>query len=255
MGSTPIGGIFSIVQERGRQFNHLLKLVTTSMTKNRDATPWDIYVDEIKQGGYCLGFLEVPNTPSFEQKLFRCRQIKTGPKRGYVVRQEIHWTRLNRDVLPIAAQWVDCVFQHRGAQFRVLNWPKNSPKELVLLSYLAKFARRKSLAALPRNVVMFLDFDSDHAKMKIQNVIRDVGQITRCYHVDSGRNDCVQCCDLLLGAANRIRVDPTVAMGFRTLQERLDNGENLTQSECKRYLAGYLSSKLDNDESSVHDLR
>ena len=221
----------------------------------RDDTPWDIYVDERKVAGdYALGFLVVPNTASFLHKLHRCRYQTDGARSGQFNCREIHWNRPHLDALGIAIRWIDCIFQHRGAKFFLEPWPNGQTKEFVVLQFLSRFCRLKRLSPA-YNVVVFLDFDSNHAKARIQNNVREVGNIARCYHLDSVNNDCLQCCDLLLGALASLGNNPTLRLGYRALEERFQNAEKLKDSEVKRFLAGYLASHIDVDGTTVYDRR
>jgi hypothetical protein len=217
-------------------------------------TPWDVYVDERKiPGAYSLGFMVVPNTASFNHKLFRCRHVRIGTNKIFVSR-EIHWSRFHRGVLRPAMNWIDCFAKHRGAKFYIAAWPAADAKELVILRFLARFVRVKSLCA-PYNVAVLLDFDSSHAKARIQNTIRVAGQISRCYHYDSRQNDCLQCCDLLLGCMDSIARDPTMISGFGALYDRWMAGDKLSDSQCKRFIAGYAARAFDASTHKAYDLR
>lgn len=125
---------------------------------------------------------------------------------------------------------------------------------MTVLSFLSRFCRNKKLVA-PHNVVVFLDFDCDHAKAMIQNSIRDTADISRCYHLDSTNNDCIQCCDLLLGATATLGNDPTLRLQYQELRKRWDKREKLRDSEVKKLLAGYLATRLDVDGTTVYDRR
>jgi hypothetical protein len=218
-------------------------------------TPWDIYVDDRKvTGDYCLGFLVVPNTASFLQKLHRCRQCPARGDGATRVAREIHWNTPHLDTLDTEFKWLDCIFGHRGAKFFVLSWRADESKAATVLRFLRRFCRQKRLS-LPYNVVVFLDFDSDHAKAKIQNTIRDAADIARCYHLDSKNNDCLQCCDLLLGATATLGNNPTLRLEFQGLFDRWKAAEALRDSEVKRLLAGYLGTLIDRNGTIVYDLR
>jgi hypothetical protein len=218
-------------------------------------TPWDIYVDERKVAGeYSLGFLVVPNTASFMHKLYRCRERPADQEGRVFVTREIHWNRPHLDSLSVAVRWIDTLFQHNGARFYVVPWPTTQTKAMVVLRFLSWFTRRKQLTP-PYNVVVFLDFDSDHAKAKIQNTIRDAASIARCYHLDSTNNDCLQCCDLLLGATVTLGDNPSSAIEFATLDARLKARDRLKDSEVKRYIVGCLASRIDQNRTSAYDFR
>jgi len=209
-------------------------------------TPWDIYVDECKvPGDFCLGFLEVPNTASFMHKLFRCRQSVI---RGRTITQEIHWSELRRDTALLARRWIEVVFQHRGAKFHLRSWSRHNTKEVEIVQFISDFCRRKKLASPPHDVVVFLDYDSGHARERTQNTIRETAQIARCYHLDSVKNDCIQCCDLLLGAVR--------ALPGQSLTEMPPDWPNgLPNSRIKADLSGFLQAKIDQNSSCVYDQR
>ncbi len=224
-------------------------------SKRGNEIPWDVYVDDRKvKDDYALGLLVIPNTASFLHKLYTCRQKPADHDGRTSVSREIHWNRPHLDSLQVALKWIDCLFQHRGARFFRFAWPGDQTKEFVVLRFLSRFCRHKRLTA-PFNVVTFLDFDSDHAKARIQNTIRDSGQIARCYHLDSLNNDCLQCCDLLLGASSLLYDDPAVRMNFVDLMKRAEIGDRLKDSEVKRLIAGYLAAKIDADGTGVYDSR
>ncbi len=225
------------------------------MARDENLTPWDIYVDEVKvPGDYRLGFLVIPNTASFSQKLFRCRQHPPGKDGRTVESRELHWSRLHRGVAQVALDWIDLVFQHRGAKFYLAPWAEKEPKELVILRFIARSCQIKRLVP-PYNMVVFLDYDSEHAPARIQNTIREVGNISRCYHLDSKKNDCIQCCDLLLGALRTLGNDESIPLDFDMLDRRHRDREKLRDSEIKRYIAGYLGRRIDADSHCVYDLR
>ena len=215
-----------------------------------NTTPWDIYVDErLDKGKHCIGFLVVPNTASFMHKLHRCRTDEA----GHFVTREIHWNRPHMDTVRIVERWLLRVFQHRGVRFYLVAWPPEATKELVILQFLSRFAKSRDLRP-PYNVVMFLDFHSSHATMKIQNRVREVGRISRCYHLDGLKNDCLQCCDLLIGATARLRDEPQIQLSLPMFREKLARRENLRDSEVKGYIASYLGELIDQDRKCVQDL-
>ena len=218
-------------------------------------TPWDIYIDERKvPGDSALGFLVVPNTASFSQKLFRCRHMRNVSGQARIETREIHWSNIHRGVIDVCERWIDRLYQHKGAKFYVLDWDRTETKEQVILRFLARFTRNKRLEP-PFDVVVFLDYDSSHARAKIQNVIRESGRISRCYHLDSSKNDCIQCCDLLLGACTLLRDDPTIRFSYSELEQRKLSGDKLKNSEVRRYLCGILAKTMDSRERCVYDLR
>lgn len=215
--------------------------------------PWDIYVDERKvPRDHWLGFLIVPNTASFMHKLHRCRENSPGQPGRFEAR-ELHWHRLHRTVLALAEHWFDRLFQHQGAAFRIMRLHPGVRKDVVVVDFLRRFCRAKRLHA-PFDVVVFLDFESSHAPARIQNAIREAAQVSRCYHVDSAKNDCIQLTDLLLGATLKVRNDPTVALALPGLRERRARGERLSDSECKQYLAGFLDALRQQNDRKVRIL-
>lgn len=221
---------------------------------NPDLTPWDVYVDERKlPGSYSLGFLVVPNTASFNHKLFRCRHVHDGNNQIFVSR-EIHWSELSRGSVRVAMSWIDCFTNHNGAKFYIRHWPRNDSKEMVILGFLARFTRIKQLTP-PYNIAVLLDFDSAHAKAKIQNTIREIGRISRCYHFDSKLNDCLQCCDLLLGCLDSVSRDPSIASGYSAMKDAWLRGDRLSDSQIKRLVAGYALEKLELSKGKAYDLR
>lgn len=212
------------------------------------STPWDIYVDERKvKGDKALGFLVVPNTASFLRKLNRSRNIN-----GLHMAYEMHWTKPRADMREVATNWIHWLFQHRGAKFYAQEWPMGTTKEMVILKFLDRFVRRKKLTS-PYNVVTFLDYDDDHSRSDIQNLIKETANIARCYHLDSRNNDCIQCCDLLLNLAVRLRDSPTDHLQMPALCTKIDEKRRLTNSELKSYLAGFLASKIDDDAKCFYN--
>ncbi|MCE9592084.1 MAG: hypothetical protein K8S99_16380 [Planctomycetes bacterium] len=218
--------------------------------------PWDIYVDDRKvKSDFALGFLAVPNSPSFTHKLWLCRfapTLITGAKEFRP--HEVKWNRPRLDMLPVTEQWIYRVFQHTGVRFYRRPWLPGQTKEFVVLDFLSRFCRVKRLKA-PFNVVTFLDFDNEHAAANIQNSIRRTGNIARCYHLDSLNNDCLQCADLLLGATSLLWDDPKIRHDYAELRLQHIDNKKLTDSNTKRYLAGFLASHIDADKKRVYDLR
>lgn len=179
-------------------------------------------------------------------KLFRRRQ---NVLKGRTITQEVHWSELRRDTAILARMWIDVVYQHRGSKFRLVEWPRRDTKEAVILRVVSDFCRRKKLTTPPHDLVVFLDYDDGHAREKTQNQIREIGRVARCYHLDSAKNDCIQCCDLLLGVTRWMRsVGPA-----RALPDNWPAG--LGNSRIKSDLAAYLRSKVDAGPMSVYDGR
>jgi hypothetical protein len=222
----------------------------------RNPPPWDIYVDERKGAGAKLGFLAVPNTPSFMHKLHRCRENALGD--GRIVAQEVHWSKPRGDTIELAKHWMYRVFQHKGTEFCVADWPRDQAKEFVILKFLAHFKQRKSMEARSVrpffNMVVIMDFDSTHAATRIQNTVRETGQITRCYHFDSRRNDCLQCVDLMLGAYCYLQEHPMSRMMLPELESRRANSERLTNAEIRALLAGELGKLMESNAKDVYSL-
>jgi hypothetical protein len=209
------------------------------MPSQPDLIPWDIYVDDRKAvDDSALGFLEVPNTASFLQKLRRCRQKPPDNFGRTYISREVHCNTPHLDSLLVVIGWIDCLFQHRCGRFFCVPWPLGQSKEFIVLKHLSRFCRRKRLNA-PYNVVVFLDFDSDHAKARIQNTIQESGKIARCYHLNSLNNDCLQCADLLLGATSLLHNDPSVRADYQKLMDNF----KLPGSQVKRLISGHLASK------------
>lgn len=223
--------------------------------KNPNLTPWDVYIDECKlDDHHTIGFLLVPNTASFAHKLFLCRHRPPDSSGRRRETRELHWAEFHRNLIWTAKKWYDTVFQHRGVKFYLVEWPKDEAKEVVILRFLARMCRTKKLSP-PYNVAAILDYDSGHARARIQNSIREAGQIARCYHLDSQKNDCIQCCDMLLGATVRLAIDETIRGDYDALDDRWKQGNRLKASEAKRYIAGYLAKLIDSDEKCVYDTR
>lgn len=214
--------------------------------KDPNSVPWDIYVDERKGAQpheFLLGCLIVPNTASFSHKLFKCRHHKADKDGHTVESREIHWTDLHRGLISTARNWIDCFFQHRGAKYYLMKWPKTETKEIVILRFLTRFCTARSLTA-PYNVVVVLDYDSEHARARIQNNVRELGRVARCYHLDSLKNDCIQCCDLLLGCSAYIRDHADATDCYEGLYNKWQTGERLKNSETKRFIGAYFGRKL-----------
>lgn len=124
---------------------------------------------------------------------------------------------------------------------------------------LRSFTRKRQLEP-PYNIVVIFDYDSTHARDYLQNVIRTSGQIARCYHLDSSKNDCLQCCDLFLGATWRLKNDPSIHMSYPALKEKFDHWREttdpdcrLTNSETKRLVAGFLADIMAIGNKTVYD--
>lgn len=217
-----------------------------------DSVPWDIYVDERKTpGDAALGFLEVPNTASFMHKLYRCRQHPPSADGRTTESREVHFHRLHRGVIRVAFAWIDAVFRHNGAVFTMMPWPASVSKQDIVLRFLETFVTRRRLHR-PSNVVVFLDHDTSHARAKIQNFIREHAGIVRCYHLDGAKNDCLQCCDLLLGCLALLRRNAGVIADFAELDQNWRLGNKLPDSACKRLAAGYLARKMAESPNKVY---
>lgn len=221
--------------------------------------PWDIYIDEIKENPRAIGFLAVPNTASFSQKLYRCRQHPPTADGKTMETREIHFNAMHRTLVPTALDWISTTFKHKHAKFFMLPWPKTDTKEVVALRMLRVFCRKRRLEP-PYNVVAIFDYDSTHARTYLQNVVRNSGQISRCYHLDSSKNDSLQCCDLFLGATWRLKNDPSIHMLYPELKERYDRwrqtsdpADRLKNADAKRLVAGFLADRMASGNKTVYD--
>lgn len=211
---------------------------------HRKRTPWDLYIDERKghESRY-LGVLIVPNSPSFMHKLHRCRTCVDRSGGGTHFRAgEVHFHKPRGDLIDVALRWIDVVSDHNGVKFFRVGWPISESKESVVIRFLARFQRIKKLTP-PYNVVVFLDFDSDHASSNAQNAIRETANIARCYHLDSRNNDILQCADLILGSLCRLEEDPAKPGEFESLMALRSHGERLSDSRIKRLWAVSLAKR------------
>lgn len=108
---------------------------------------------------------------------------------------------------------------------------------------------------VPRyNIVVVMDFDTTHASKYVQNVVRRTGQIARCYHFDSHRNDLLQCVDLLLGAFVYLMQNPMCVLNFSDLQAARKSGQRLGNSDIRKLLAGHLGNLMESKGESVYSL-
>jgi hypothetical protein len=114
-----------------------------------------------------------------------------------------------------------------------------------ILQFIEYFTGQFNVPGPPFNIVVIMDYDSSHAKAFIQNTIRRTGQIARCYHLASSKNDCIQCCDLLLGVSRFSENNPMCALNYPTLKDRYENGDKLKNSETRQLLAGYYAQMVD----------
>jgi len=118
-------------------------------------------------------------------------------------------------------------------------------KEFVILQFIQHFTQQLRVPGPPYNVVTIMDYDSSHAKDFVQNTIRKTGQIARCYHLSSSKNDCIQCCDLLLGVSRYSERYPLSGFNYPELKDRYESGEKLKNSEVRKLLAGYFAQMVD----------
>ncbi len=141
---------------------------------------YDIFVDEEKVQGY-IGFLVVKHTPELQKLLLEIRQSN----KDY--RPEIKFVSVNNTRIHIILSWLNILFNSNyciGFYYR--KWDKTiNQKRNIVINTVRKFKKLKRT----RDIVMFMDFDSTHENIGLQEQIRKTTNILRSYQFDSRSTD------------------------------------------------------------------
>lgn len=198
---------------------------------------FDIYIDEDKLNGV-LWFLIIKNTPYFQQILYNKRQ-------KFNTYYEIHFKELNNNSIKISKSWINlflnfekiydiekwfCLFEKR-------KWNKKiNDKEKVIKCFLKDFIEKNNT----KNIVLFLDFDTEHKKTNLENILEKWLKICRVFHLDSKSTDLLQLVDLLLATSVRWKKWILNDINFNRYNIKLKEWKYLTKWELKSYLSSYL---------------
>lgn len=189
---------------------------------------YDIFIDEEKQEGY-IGFLVTLNTPSLQQLLFNVRESNSN------YRGELKFVGLTNNSFKVARSWLNIFFSNNfNVAFYYRKWNKElSNKKNVIAKTICSIKR---VLGTSRNVVVFMDMDSNHKNINIQNQIKNMAKVSRCYHADSKAFDMLQLCDLLLQCAIKLDKYKYNNHVYNKLVERFFNGNTLKKAELKKFL-------------------
>ncbi len=195
-------------------------------------TQYDIYIDEDKVNK-TLGFLVVKNSPYIQQILYNKRQ-------KFDIYFEQHFSSVNKIAITFLKSWINlfCNFQEiyelkeEFCFFETRNWNKKiDNKKEIIVDFI------KSLKT--KNIVVFMDFDTEHKKINIENTIQKETNILRVYHLDSKATDLLQLVDILLWVSQRWEKWLLSEKNYKILNQKVKERKNLSKWEIKSYLWTY----------------
>jgi len=198
---------------------------------------FDIYIDEDKVNGM-LWFLVVQNTPYFQQILYNKRQ-------KFDIYYELHFKDLNNNSIRLSKSWINLFLNFEDIYelknefcfFEKRKWNKKlDNKEKVIIKFIEDLIKLKNT----KNIVVFLDFDTEHKRNNLENTLeKDLG-ILRVFHLDSKSTDLLQLVDLLLATSVRWSKWLLNEKNYLSFFEKINNWKYLTKWELKSFLSSYL---------------
>ncbi len=189
---------------------------------------FDIFVDEEKAEGY-VGFLVVKHTPELQKLLLEIRQSNQDN------RSEIKFVTVNNTRIHIILSWLNILFNSNcclGFYYRKWNKKINQKRNIVIdaVSRLKKLKHTK-------DIVVFMDFDSTHENIGLQEQIRKTTGIMRSYQFDSRTTDILQLTDVLLQCAIKAEKWKYDKKQYARLMKKMHNGVSMKKHELKKLIA------------------
>lgn len=188
----------------------------------------DLFIDEEKQDGF-IGFLLVQNTPALQQFLYRRRELLEN------YNGEIKYVRVNNTTIRIILSWLSIFFSNDFCvdfYYRKWNGKINNKRNVVTKMIMDI----KGSYNIKRNLVAFMDSDSNHSTFNLQNQVRQNTKIARCYHLDSKCFDMLQLCDLLLQCSIKMDKWEYDRHEYNKLIRKMDDGQSMKKPELKKLI-------------------
>lgn len=188
----------------------------------------DIYVDEDKKN-WKLWFLVIKNTPNFQNLLYEERQKSN-------IYYELHFKELNNTSIILARKFLNLFLNLDFCYFSIRNWYKKENKFNVIKSFVEEIIKKEKT----KNIVLFLDFDTEHKKYNLENNLTKKLWILRVFQLDSKSTDLLQLTDLLLATTVRWEKWLLSEEDFYNFKNKIELKEKLTKSILKSYLSSYV---------------
>jgi len=198
---------------------------------------YDIYIDEDKVN-WELGFLVVKNTPYLQQILYNKRQ-------KFNIHFEVHFSSLNNMAINLYKSWINLFLnfediyelENEFCFFEKRKWNKNiDDKKQVIISFVNHIKDKFKT----NDIVIFLDFDTEHKKNNIENSILKGLEVNRVYHLNSKSTDMLQLVDILLWSSVRYENGKLNINNYKKIHKKILDKKNCPKWELKSYLWNYL---------------
>jgi len=189
---------------------------------------YDIFIDEEKTMGY-IGFLVVDNVPALQQILFNIRNSHQNN------RSEIKYVTVNNTRIHIILSWINVFFSNDfciNYYYRKWNGDTNQKRNIIIKT----INQIKGSLGGNKNIVAFMDFDSNHKNINIQNQITNSTNIIRCYHADSKMFDMLQLCDVLLQCAIKMESISWNNNEYIKLRGKMKKSVSMKKPELKKLI-------------------
>lgn len=188
---------------------------------------YDIFIDEEKAQGY-IGFLVVRHTPELQKLLLDIRTANQN------YRPEIKYVTVNNTRIHIILSWLNILFNSDccvGFYYRKWNKTLNQKRNIVtkVITKLKKLKRSS-------NFVVFMDFDTTHENIGLQEQIRKNTRILRSYQFDSRTTDILQLTDVLLQCAIKAERITYNKVQYVRLIKRMHRGVSMKKPELKKLI-------------------
>ena len=189
---------------------------------------YDIFIDEEKTQGY-IGFLVTKNTPALQQILFNVREANQN------YRREIKFVTVNNSTIHIILSWLNIFFTNSyNTAFFYRKWDGTlSNKKNIITKTLNQI---KTVLNIKKNLIVFMDFDTNDKNLNLQSQIRKNAKITRCYHIDSKAFDMIQLTDILLQCAIKSEKLQFNRNSYSKLLKRRNQKVSMKKTELKKLI-------------------
>lgn len=197
----------------------------------------DVYIDEDKVNGY-LGFLVVKNTPYIQQILFNKRQ-------KFQVYHELHFKATNNMAINLYKSWINlflnfeeiyelenkfCYFDREAWDAKLWN------KKEVICNFLRKLSSDENTS----DIVVFMDFDTEHKNNNLENLLYKDLNVLRVFHMNSKAVDLLQLVDVLLWSSLRWTNAELGDDNYSKVEKKILSWKNCTKWELKWFLWTYI---------------
>jgi len=193
----------------------------------------DIYIDEEKERGF-LGFLVTKHSKALQDNLAAMRAKEQNYK------PEIKFVGLNNTKILVALSWLNMFYHDGKTSFYYRKWDGTINQKRNKINQFILQIKKKYKT---KNIVVFMDFDSQHNNIALSTQIKVNSNIPRCYQVNSKVFDMIQLCDLLLNVGINSRSLVINKIRYKKLKDRFRKKVSMKKKELKTFFLYYAIRK------------